>query len=76
MYIEIKDWKWNMEFAGYNTADLLYEHLVKNGLDRIENSKDDIPIVIQSFELDALVYFNTLTDLPNVLVLGVDRSTL
>ena len=65
-----------MQYSGYNTADLLYEKLVSNGLDTIEGCKDDIPIVIQSFELEALEYFKTLTDLPNTLVLGVDRSNL
>ena len=35
LYIEIKDWKWNKQFAGYNTADLLYDKLVLNGLETI-----------------------------------------
>ena len=53
---------------------MIYDLLVKNGLDTIEKSKEDIPVVIQSFELPALEYFRTLTDLPSTLVMGVDRS--
>jgi len=53
---------------------LIYEKLVENGLETIEKCKDEIPIVIQSFELDSLIYFKTLTELPTVLVMGVDRS--
>ena len=48
--------------------------MVRNGLHTIEGSKDDIPIVIQSFDLDALLYFRTLADLPMTLVFGVDRG--
>ena len=53
---------------------MIYEKLVENKLETIEKCKDEIPIVIQSFELDALIYFKTLTELPTVLVMGVDRS--
>ena len=72
LYIEIKDWKWNKEWTGLNTADMIYEHLVKNGLHTIEGSREDIPVVIQSFDLDALMYFKTLADLPMTLVFGID----
>ena len=65
-----------MDYAGPNSADMIHELLVKNGLDTIEGSKDDIPIVIQSFELEALIYFQTLADLPNTFVMGVDRSSM
>jgi len=54
IYVEIKDWQWNFEYAGHNQADMVYDLLVKNGLDTIEKSKEDIPVVIQSFELPAL----------------------
>ena len=74
IYVEIKDWQWNFEYAGHNQADMVYDLLVKNGLDTIEKSKEDIPVVIQSFELPALQYFRKLTDLPSTLVMGVDRS--
>lgn len=72
LYIEIKDWQWNIDWVGHNTADVLYEQLKKNGLDTIEGCRDDIPIIVQSFELEALDYFRTLTDLPNVFLVGVD----
>ena len=40
--------------------------LDKNGLGTIADCQDDIPIIIQSFELDALKKFATLSDLPLV----------
>ena len=76
LYIELKDWQWNIDWGGANSADLVYETLVKNGLDTIEKCKDDIPIVIQSFDLPALEYFSTLTELPFTYVMGVERSTM
>ena len=55
----------------------MQELLVKNGLDTIDKSKDDIPIVIQSFEIPALVYFSKINDdLPRTLVMGVDHDNI
>jgi hypothetical protein len=55
--IELKEWQWYLDREGWNTADMIQEVLVKNGLDTIDGCKDDIPIVIQSFEDEALAYF-------------------
>ena len=76
LYIELKDWQWNLDYGGNNSADLLHELLAKNGLDTIESCSDDIPIVIQSFEIEALEYFETLAELPFTLVLGIDQSSV
>ena len=76
LYIEIKDWQWNMDWVGYNTADIFHDLLVENNLDTIEACKDDIPIVVQSFELEALKYFRTLADLPNTFLVGVDCANV
>ena len=75
LYIEVKDWQWNIDYTGDNQADMLHELLVKNELDTIDNCKDDIPIVIQSFELEALEYYSHLSDLPRTLVMGIDQSS-
>jgi len=55
---------------------MLHEILIENGLDTIDGCKDDLPIIIQSFELDALKYFATLNDdLPRTLCLGANHDT-
>ena len=72
LYIELKDWQWNMDWIGYNTADVFWDLLKKNNLETIEKARLDIPIVVQSFELEALEYFRTLGDLPNTFLVGVD----
>lgn len=46
LYIEIKDWQWNMDWVGHNTADVLYEELARNGLETIDKCRDDIPIIV------------------------------
>ena len=65
--IELKDWEWIMLYSGHNTVDLVYEGLIQNGLSTIDQSKNDIPIIIQSFEEEPLDYFKTLSDFPLII---------
>lgn len=46
LYIEVKDWQWGIDYAGIDQAVLLMDELEKNGLATVEDSQDDIPIVI------------------------------
>ena len=46
----------------------MFDVLKSYGLSTIDDCKDSIPIIIQSFELDALVAFESLTDLPRVML--------
>jgi len=46
LYIELKDWQWNMDWVGHNTADVFWDLLKKNNLDTIEKARLDIPIVV------------------------------
>lgn len=77
-YIEIKDWQWTQDYSGQNVADLLSQQLYRNGLGDLEcpaegeSAYADIPVVIQSYELEALRYYKKLSDLPLVLVVGLD----
>ena len=50
--------------------------LVENGLGTMDECKDDIPIVVQSFEWNALDHYREMTDFPQILLVGVDDSPL
>ena len=45
-------------------AEALFDALDKNGLGQIADCESTIPIIIQSFEEDALKKFATMSDLP------------
>lgn len=50
---------------------MLQAELEKNGLGSIEDCKDDIPIIIQSFDIEAILYYEAISDLPLAFALGV-----
>jgi len=66
LYIEIKDYQGQIVSPGYNLAELLFNTLNENNLATISDCQDEIPIIIQSFELEGLEKFATLSDLPLV----------
>lgn len=73
LYVEIKCDDWYARYNGMDPAAVIFKTLKDNGLETIDKSKNDIPIVIQSFHLSSLedwaVRFSE-SDLPRVLVFG------
>jgi hypothetical protein len=57
-------------------VDMIYAKLVENNLHTIDLASKDIPIIMLSFDIDALLYMKTKSDLPNTLAMGPDRSNL
>ena len=45
--------------------------LVENGLGTMDECKDDIPIIVQSLEIDALDHYREMTDFPQILLVGL-----
>lgn len=68
LYIELKDYKDQLADTGYDLAELAFGILSKHGLGTIADCESDIPIIIQSFEFEALQKFATLSDLPLVML--------
>jgi len=64
LYIEIKQYAYYQDEMGVDMAEKLFELLDQNGLAQIADCESTIPIIIQSFEEDALTKFATLSDLP------------
>ena len=67
LYIELKDYSSILKKRGLNTAEMMNEVLTKNGLSTIaEATASQIPIVVQSFDFEALEKYAELSDLPLV----------
>ena len=47
-------------------AELLHENLKAYNLETIEKATNSIPIIIESFEKEALEKYQTLSDLPRI----------
>lgn len=66
LYIEIKNYDWYLSEHGIDMAEQLYNALNRFGLGNVASATNTIPIIIQSFYLEALAKFATLSDLPLV----------
>ena len=64
LYIEIKQYQYYKDELNIDMAEALFDALDKNGLGQIADCESTIPIIIQSFEEDALKKFATMSDLP------------
>ena len=64
LYIEIKQYAYYQKEMGVDMAEKLFEVLDQNKLAQVTDCESTIPIIIQSFEEDALAKFATLSDLP------------
>ena len=51
---------------GVDLAEKLHENLGWYGLETVEKSTGSIPVIIESFEKEALEKYQTLSDLPRV----------
>jgi len=65
LYIETKGVGLYKEL-GYNIAELFYDVLAKYDIETAEKAGKKLPIVIESFEQDSLLFFKNITDLPTV----------
>ena len=74
LYIEMKRYKYYKDELNVDMAELLFDALDQNGLGQIADCESKIPIIIQSFEEDALKKFATMSDLPLVMLVGYSRS--
>ena len=66
LYIETKQFGFYLENYGVNIAEELFKILKKFDIETIDKSAKKLPIIIQSFEKDALLYFSQISDLPRV----------
>ena len=65
LYIEIKEPKWYRESYGIDATQAVFDVLAKYNLETIDKATlAGIPIIIQSFDEQALRQFGTLSDLP------------
>jgi len=55
-----------LENYGIDLAEMLYDVLVKYGIETIDKSEKKLPIIVECFEKESLVKFATLSDLPLV----------
>ena len=66
LYIETKAVRFYKEKRNVDIAKILYETLEKLGLETVEKATEKLPIIIESFEQDSLLYFQSKTDLPTI----------
>ena len=66
LYIEIKNYDWYLAEHNIDMAELLFNALKAHGLSQVADCESKIPIIIQSFYIEALAKFATLSDLPLV----------
>ncbi|CAI2373945.1 unnamed protein product [Moneuplotes crassus] len=66
LYIETKAVRFYKEKRNVDIAKILYDTLEKYDLHTVEKATEKLPIFIESFEQDSLLYFKSKTDLPTV----------
>jgi glycerophosphoryl diester phosphodiesterase len=58
LYIETKQYGFYLENYGQDIAEMLYNTLKRFDIETIEKANKKLPIIIQSFESDALMKFS------------------
>eukprot|EP00344_Euplotes_crassus_P004446 CAMPEP_0197004254 /NCGR_PEP_ID=MMETSP1380-20130617/21146_1 /TAXON_ID=5936 /ORGANISM="Euplotes crassus, Strain CT5" /LENGTH=313 /DNA_ID=CAMNT_0042422987 /DNA_START=164 /DNA_END=1105 /DNA_ORIENTATION=+ len=66
LYIETKAVRFYKDQRNVDIAQILYDTLEKYDLHTVEKATEKLPIFIESFEQDSLLYFKSKTDLPTV----------
>jgi len=67
LYIELKEPQWYLDEYDVDIVQAVYDGLAEHGLETIQKATDaGIPIIIQSFNADALIRFSQISDLPLV----------
>ena len=80
LYVELKHPSWHLTM-GFNTADMLLEKLATHGYltqgDAVpRDMKQVVPVVIQCFEKDTLVYLKQRSQIPLILLLNMATAEL
>ena len=70
LYIELKNYYAQEVVHRQDIAVAVDKVLKANNLGTIADCKDEIPIIIQGFQLDSLKKYATLSDLPLVFLTG------
>ena len=67
LYIELKEPQWYLDAYGFDVVQMIFDQLSAWNLETIDKATENgIPIIIQSFDPDALKRFSQLSDLPLV----------
>lgn len=66
VYMETKMWNFYNSTFGLDIAEKTFEVLKSYGLETVEKASAKMPIIIESFEKEALISFGKLSDLPLV----------
>ena len=74
LYIEIKNYDWYLQEHGIDMALNLFNALNAHGLGQVADCSSKIPIVIQSFYMEALAKFATMSDLPLVYLMHYSNT--
>ena len=69
LYIETKMYEFYKKTYNIEFADVLFEVLKKYDLETVAKSSEKLPIIIECFEMESLVRFQQLTDLPLVFLM-------
>uniref|UniRef100_A0A7S3J4L1 glycerophosphodiester phosphodiesterase n=1 Tax=Euplotes harpa TaxID=151035 RepID=A0A7S3J4L1_9SPIT len=72
LYIETKQVEFYKTYRNVDIAKILFETLQKYNLDTIDKAQNKLPIILESFEEDSLLYFKQVTDLPLIQLLSYD----
>ena len=75
LYIETKDYNFYLDNYGVDVVEKLHELLAEYGLTSVATSENKLPIIIQSFEKEALQKSMTLSDFPKVNLLSYYAET-
>ena len=69
LYIETKFVQFYKEIKNFDIASILYDVLKKYDIETVEKALNKLPIIIQSFEEESLLFFKNTTDLPRIKLL-------
>ena len=79
MEVEIKDIEFYRSYNGYDPTAAIFKVLKDNNLHLIDTSKDDIPMVIQSFNAGALLDWTlrfSESDIPRIFCFGANGANV
>lgn len=70
LYIENKEYDFYLDNYGLDVVQMTYDTLAKYNIETIEKATaNNLPIIMQSFEINCLEEMSKLTDLPLVMLM-------
>ena len=75
LYIELKDYTNNLNYLGIDMVEEMNALLAHYGISTVADSTNKMPIIVQSFEVEALDKYATLSDLPLIKLHGYVNTT-